>query len=285
MGQTMQIFLARQGQSFGPFSESEILDSWRACRIDVGDSIWHEGLQAWTPAAAFCLALERTSQSNSEALNNSHSRQGGNPSGFRGNDELIDDQRLLNKRSLETKISNEPPEQGALPDAIILQSEAIKPKTSKAINPIFFVLPGIVMLWFLFRALIPGVSSLSTSVSERKMIDAIGEASAFKISAAEFYQSTGRLPHNLVELGFGTTTSGANFDELQIDDGTILIHFYSRDGRERRTLALEPILFAQSQLSWRCGFAAMAGEAEQISNIQSHVATTFSSTDLPAACR
>jgi type IV pilus assembly protein PilA len=130
-----------------------------------------------------------------------------------------------------------------------------------------------------------------------QVTEGLNLAGAVKAAVAETYAQTGRWPANLEEAGIvdaegePTTPSGKYVNDIEIENGTIVIHYGLQananiSGEDNNTLAIRPRISENDDVIWLCGLnTGPASLSDPASGASAAVPTTVPPKYLPQACR
>jgi Tfp pilus assembly major pilin PilA len=110
-----------------------------------------------------------------------------------------------------------------------------------------------------------------------QVAEGLGLANPIKESVANAYDASGDWPANLAAAGVGEVPTGKYVNDIEVTDGTILIHFgnAAHSSIAGHTLSLHPAETDDGPIEWDCGYAA-AEDATQ---------TDIAAKYLPTSCR
>ncbi|HKU12941.1 MAG TPA: pilin [Steroidobacteraceae bacterium] len=133
---------------------------------------------------------------------------------------------------------------------------------------------GIAILGILAAIAIPAYQDYTI---RSQVVEGLGLATPVKESVARAYETSGDWPADLAEAGVGEAPAGKYVSDIEVEDGTILIHFgnAAHGSIAGHTLSLHPAEVDDGPIEWDCGYAA--GEDAT----QTDIAAKY----LPTSCR
>lgn len=316
----MTWYVAKEGQTYGPFSESELKQARAAGRFAANDLIWRDGLSDWVslssqldqsstkpsprppppPPSAFKSTLETstpdaTSRTRAEftigidpvvmASDAKEMPRGPIELPMRASASQMTNQVATNQTETNPNDANQSDarQSGANQSplpSVVMIEQAAVPKVSAA--NVILVLFGLVFgASVLAWVLGGGGYSLSRGHS---VAEAIQKVTPIKLMVTEFYLSNGQLPQDFSDLAFDPTAYGFAPGSVQLIDGTIVFSVPGFDSAHNK-LALEPVAAGDYQLTWRCGHAPLWQGSNSISRQTAPNSTTISHRHLPDDCR
>lgn len=144
-------------------------------------------------------------------------------------------------------------------------------------GPLFFI-------GFIAAVAIPAYQdyTIRSQVTEGLNLAAIAKA-----SVAEYYAMNGKWPANLGEAGVERIPDGRYVRSIIVNKGTIIVRYgaQAHPSVAGHRLTLRPIVDAQENVIWTCGYREGMAGADPASGAASPHKTNIAQRYLPSACR